>query len=188
MSSAKENIRATASCAGEVATGYVMNKNAPLSRIERLEMYKAKKREETVKGFCNTKERNVLIATDTSTANVKKSNGCVKATPHHYTPSPVLARVRKRLEGARPPPARAGARDVASAFKVSMAKKAADNARNVVGKAPITDSQPISTKVPQVIYISFLNVITSSFLIKILFFYLASTANALTYHFALRIH
>ncbi len=152
MSATKENTQAAASCAGEVTTGSVVNKSAPLSRIERLEMYKAKKRGETVKGVSNTKERSVLTATDTSTANVKKSNGWVKVTPHHYTPSPVLARVRKRLEGARPPPARAGARDVASAFKVSMAKTAAENAGNAVGKAPITDSQPISTKVPQVIH------------------------------------
>ncbi len=152
MSSAKENVRA-ATCAGEVTTGSV-NKSAPLSRTEQLEIYKPKKREETVKGASSTKGRNVLATTDPSTANVK-SYGWVKAPPHHYTPSPVLARVRKRLEGARPPPARAGARDVASAFKVSMAKKAAENAGNVVTKAPTAYSHPISTNVPQVLCISF---------------------------------
>ncbi len=152
MSATKENVQASASGAAEVTTGSVMNKRAPLSRIEKLEMCKAQKRGEAVKGVCNTKERNVLTSTGNSTANAKKSNSWVKATPHHYTPSPVLARVRKRLEGARPPPARAGARDVARAFKVSMAKKAAENAGNVAGKAPIAaDSRPINSKVPQVV-------------------------------------
>ncbi len=153
MSYAKENVQA-ASCAGEVTTGGgSVNISAPLSRIEQLEMYKAKKRE-TVKCASTTKERNLLTVTDTSTANVKPYGWLKASTPHHYTPSPVLARVRKRLEGARPPVARAGARDVASAFKVSMAKTAAENAGNVVTKAPPTaDSQQISTKVPQVLYL-----------------------------------
>ncbi len=154
MSYAKENVQA-ASCAGEATTGdsSSVNKSAPPSRIEQLEMYKAKKRE-TVKGVSSAKERNVLTTTGTSTANVKPYGWLKAATPHHYTPSPVLARVRKRLEGARPPAARAGARDVASAFKVSMAKTAAENAGNIVTKAPprTADSQPISTtKVPQVL-------------------------------------